>query len=202
MQQMGFSYSIPIFENRHNQPQTAMNLDALLKDKTIKPKEKTAMICRWILDQSLPIDELLSFAEKQKDPAKASCIEAIAFATRQNPRLADENVLDFVTQALTCKAPRIQWESAKVIGNVAHLFPSKLELPIANLLANTKTSGTVVRWSAAFALGEILKLRTSHNTDLSAAITRICESEEKNSIQKIYRDAIKKTENKIAGHGF
>lgn len=160
------------------------------------------MISRWILDQSLPIDELFTFAEKQKDPAKATCIEAIEFATRQNPRLADENLLDFVTQSLTCKAARVQWESAKVIGNVAHLFPSKLELPIANLLANTKSDGTVVRWSAAFALGEILKLKTRHNADLSVAIRRICESEEKNSIQKIYRDAIKKTEDKTAGHGF
>lgn len=199
---MGFFDRIPTFEIQHNQTRTAMNIEALLKDKTIKPKEKTAMISRWILDQSLPIDELLTFAEKQKNPAKATCIEAIEFATRQNPRFADENVLDFVTQSLTCKAARVQWESAKVIGNVAHLFPSKLELSIANLLANTKSDGTVVRWSAAFALGEILKLKTRHNADLFAAITRICESEEKNSIQKIYRDAIKKTENKTAGHGF
>lgn len=199
---MGFFDKIPTFEIRHNQPRTTMDIETLLKDKTIKPKEKTAMISRWILDQSLPIDELLTFAEKQKDPAKATCIEAIEFATKQNPRLADENLLDFVTQSLTCKAPRLQWESAKVIGNVAHLFPSKLELPIANLLANTKSDGMVVRWSAAFALGEILKLKTRHNVDLFAAITRICESEEKNSIQKIYRDAIKKTENKTAGHGF
>ncbi|MCK9208236.1 MAG: hypothetical protein M0P66_14090 [Salinivirgaceae bacterium] len=170
-----------------------MTIDELLKDKAIKPKEKTETISRWILDKSLPIDELISFAEKQKDPAKATCIEAMEYATKQNPNIVDESVLSFVTQALTAKAPRIKWESAKVIGNVAHLFPSKLDKSITNLLINAEHDGTVVRWSAAFALGEILKLKTKHNSDLFPAIENIYEKEEKNSIKKIYLDAIKKT---------
>lgn len=169
-----------------------MTIDELLKDKTIKPKEKTETLCKWISDHSLPADELIAFAEKQKDPAKATCIEAIEYATKQNPNFADETVLAFVTETLTEKAPRIKWESAKVIGNIAHLFPTKLDKSIANLLANTAHDGTVVRWSAAFALGEILKLKTKHNAALLPAIENICEKEEKNSIKKIYLDAIKK----------
>jgi len=170
-----------------------MTISELFNDKTIKPKDKTETISKWILDQSLPIDELIAFAEQQKDPDKATCIEAIEYATKQNPTIADETVFHFVTNTLTAKAPRIKWESAKVIGNVAHLFPSKLEQPIDNLLTNTEHEGTVVRWSAAFALGEILKLKTKHNTNLLPAIENICEKEEKNSIKKIYLDAIKKT---------
>lgn len=170
-----------------------MTLDEILQDKTIKPKEKTETISKWILDKSLPIDELISFAEKQKDPAKATSIEALEFATKKNPNIADETLLIFVTNTLTAKAPRIKWESAKVIGNIAHLFPAKLEKPIENLLTNAVDEGTVVRWSAAFALGEILKLKTKHNADLFPAIEKICEKEEKNSIKKIYLDAIKKT---------
>jgi len=170
-----------------------MTIDELLLDKTIKPKEKTETISKWILDKSLPIDELIAFAEKQKDPAKATSIEAIEYATKQNPNIGDETVLTFVTSTLAAKAPRIKWESAKVIGNIAHLFPTKLEKSIDNLLTNTEHEGTVVRWSAAFALGEILKLKTKHNKDLFPAIETICEKEEKNSIKKIYLDAIKKT---------
>lgn len=170
-----------------------MTIDELIKDKTIKPKEKTGTISKWILDKSLPIDELIVFAEKQKDPAKATSIEAIEYATKQNPKIADKTVLNFVTDALTAKAPRIKWESAKVIGNIAHLFPTQLEKIIVNLLTNTEHEGTVVRWSAAFALGEILKLKTKHNANLFPAIEAICEKEEKNSIKKIYLDAIKKT---------
>ena len=171
-----------------------MTLDELLHNKTIKPKEKTETISKWILDKSLPIDELIAFAEKQKDPAKATSIEAIEFATKQNPNIANETVLNFVTKTLTEKAPRIKWESAKVIGNIAHLYPTKLEKSISNLLDNTKHEGTVVRWSAAFALAEILKLKTKHHVYLLSAINSICEVEEKNSIKNIYLTAIKKTQ--------
>lgn len=169
-----------------------MTIDELLKDKTIKPKDKTETICKWILDQSLPVDELIVFAEKQKDPAKATCIEALEYATKQNPEIADDNVLIFVTNTLAAKAPRVKWESARVIGNIAHLFPEQLEKSISNLLINTEHEGTVVRWSTAFALAEILKLKTKYNNDLLPAIETICEKEDKNSIKKIYSDAIRK----------
>ena len=169
-----------------------MTIDELLKDKTIKAKEKTETISQRILEGSLPMDELIAFAEKQKDPVKATCIEAIEYATKQNPKIADENVLIFVIKALTEKAPRIKWESAKVVGNIAHLFPTKLEKAIVHLLANTEGyQGTVVRWSAAFALGEILKLNTKHQSELLSAIESICGQEEKNSIRKIYQEFIK-----------
>ena len=84
-----------------------MTIDELLKDKAIKPKEKTEAISKWILDKSLPVDELIAFADKQKDPSKATCIEAMEYATKQSPNIADETVLTFVTNTLTAKAPRI-----------------------------------------------------------------------------------------------
>ncbi len=169
-----------------------MTIDELLNEKAIKSKEKTETISKWILDNSLTIDELIAFAEKQKDPAKATCIEAIEYATKINSTIADEALLTYVTSSLKEKAPRIKWESAKVIGNIAHLFPSKLDKSIDNLLVNATHEGTVVRWSAAFALGEILKLKLKHNKDLFSAVESICEKEEKNSIKKIYLNAIKK----------
>ncbi|MDR2238511.1 MAG: HEAT repeat domain-containing protein [Chryseobacterium sp.] len=170
-----------------------MTIEELFKDKAVKAKEKTEIISKWILDGSLPTDELISFAEKGKDPVKGTCIEALEYATKQKPDMADETILTFVTSTLPEKAPRIKWESAKVIGNIAHQFPDQLEKPIQGLLANTDDEGTVVRWSAAFALGEILKMKTKHNATLLPAIESICEKEEKNSIKKIYLDAIKKT---------
>lgn len=169
-----------------------MTLEEILGDKAIKPKEKTDAVGQLLLKKSLSVNELLSYAENQKDPVKATCIEAIEYVTKQEPNIADGKVLEFVTQQLTAKSPRVKWESAKVIGNVAHLFPDKLEKAITHLLTNTEHSGTVVRWSSAYALGEILKLNTDHNSDLLPAIEQICENEEKNSIRKIYLAAIKK----------
>ena len=170
-----------------------MTIQELISDKVIKAKEKVETIGNWLLEGSLTTDELLVFAEKLKEPGKATCIEAMELATRQQPGIADESVLDFVTKTLTEKAPRIKWESAKVLGNIARLFPEKLEQPISNLLANTEHPGTVVRWAAAFALGEILQLKTSHNKELLPTIEAICAKELNNSIKKKYLDAIKKT---------
>jgi HEAT repeat protein len=169
-----------------------MTIQELLNDKDLKPKVKTETLSGWLLDGKISVDELVLFARTAKDPAKATCIEALEFATRQKPSILNITGFQFVTQALTVKAPRVKWESAKVTGNTAHLFPDKLDEAIKNLLDNSKHEGTVVRWSAAFALGEILKLKTKHNRNLMPAIDAICNSDEKNSIKKIYLDAIKK----------
>ncbi|MEP7237150.1 MAG: HEAT repeat domain-containing protein [Ferruginibacter sp.] len=170
-----------------------MILSELLKDKTRKTKEKTETISKWLLSGSMPTGELIAFAEKSKDSEKATCIEAIEYATKQNSQLADETVFAFVTKALTDKAPRVKWESAKVIGNIAYIFPAKLNKAISNLLTNAEYDGTVVRWATAYALGEILKLKTKHNKNLLPAIEAICDAEEDNGVKKKYLDAIKKT---------
>ncbi|MFZ1527735.1 MAG: HEAT repeat domain-containing protein [Ferruginibacter sp.] len=170
-----------------------MTLAEHLNDKTKKAKEKVETISKWLLDGSLLAEELIVFAEQAKDPEKGTCIEAIEFATRQNVTIADENVLVFVTKTLTETAPRVKWESAKVVGNIAKPFPTKLTKPISHLLTNAKDSRTVVRWAAAFALGEILKLKTKHNKDLLPRLEAICHSEQDNAIKKKYLDAIKRT---------
>lgn len=170
-----------------------MNIADLLNDKSLKPKAKTETLSSWIINNKITVDELIEFAKKAKDPAKATCIEALEFITKQNPSMANKNCFDFVSESLQAKAPRVKWESARVIGNTAHLFPDNLNVAIGNLLINTEHEGTVVRWSAAFALGEILKLKTNLNKELIPAFEAIIDREEKNSIKKIYLDAIKKS---------
>ena len=168
-----------------------MTIVELINDKTKKAKEKVATMGKWLLDGSLLTDELLAFAEKANDADKATCIEAIEFATKQNPKIADESVFAFVTKSLTENAPRVKLESARVVGNIAHLFPTKLNKAINNLLSNSENEGTVVRWAAAFALGEIFKLNTNHNRRLLPAIEAICNKEQDNGVRKRYLDAIK-----------
>jgi len=170
-----------------------MDFPELLNDKNIKPKAKTEMISKWILSNPEKINDLIDFSKNSRDTVKATCIEAIEFASKINPEIASLDCLEFVSVCLTEKAPRIKWESAKVIGNIAYLYPDKLGNAIKNLLINSEHSGTVVRWSAAFALGQIIKIETSVNKDLIPALESICLREEKNSIKKIYFEAIKKT---------
>lgn len=170
-----------------------MNFEEILNNKGIKPKEKTEILGNLILESPSGLPDLIEFVAKAKDAARATCIEAIEYATSKEPAVAGRQCLDFVTGNLKEKAPRIKWESAKVIGNIAHLYPENLEEAVKQLLVNSEHSGTVVRWSAAFALGRIIKLNTPLNKELIPAAESICNREEKNSIRKIYLDALKKS---------
>jgi hypothetical protein len=169
-----------------------LNILELIASKDLKAKEKAETLSAWLLNSNVSSDELTEIAATLKDPAKAICIEALEFATKQNPAIASEGCFDFVTKSLLSKAPRVKWESARVIGNIAHLFCNKLDDAVKNLLANSEHEGTVVRWSSAIALSEILKLKPKHYKDLMEAMEAISNREEKNSIKKIYIDAIKK----------
>ena len=169
-----------------------MELKALLDSKDIKPKEKTETISQLLIDKKLSTDELIKTALSSKDSPKATCIEALEFATLKHPEIATKACLDFVSATLTEKAPRVKWESSKVIGNIAHLYADHLDTAVKNLLVNTEHEGTVVRWSAAFALGQIVKTKHPKTKVLIPALEAICTREEKNSIKKIYTDALKK----------
>lgn len=167
-------------------------LNELFGDKTIKPKEKTETISNLLLNETLNIDELIDFAVSSKEPVKASCIEAIEYATKLKPEIADINCFYFVINSLSEKSPRVKWESARVIGNIAYKFPKEIEKALPGLLANTENQGTVVRWSSAYALGQIIKCKLSLNNGLIPTINAVCDREEKNSIKKIYLEALKK----------
>ena len=169
-----------------------MDFEKILNNKEVKSKEKTETISQMLLNGKIIIGELIEFAQTCKDPAKATCIEAIEFATKAKPEIASLACLHFVSKTLAEKAPRVKWESAKVIGNIAHLYPAKLGDAIKNLLVNAEHPGTVVRWSAAFALAQIIKLKSSLNKELFPVIESICRREEKNSIRKIYIAALHK----------
>ncbi len=169
-----------------------MEIESIINDKNTKPKDKTLALSNMLLGSEISIKDLIHYAETAKDSPKATCIEAMEYATKINPTIGNAECLIFVSKCLTAKAPRIKWESAKVIGNIAHLFPDKLDEAVKNLLANTEHIGTVVRWSAAYALGEIIKTKYGKNKTLLASIEAICEREEKNSIKKIYLAAFKK----------
>jgi len=167
-------------------------IEKILTDPSAKPAEKKQNLADWLSKNPKKLGELISFAKASKDPQKATCIEAIEEVTKKSPQIADEACFDFLTETLTAKAPRLKWEAAKTIGNIAPLFPARLNTALANLLVNSESDGTVVRWATAYALGEIVKMKTTKNKTLVPAIEAIVKREEKNSIRKIYAAALKK----------
>jgi len=103
--------------------------------------------------------------------------------------IIDSNGFEFVIQTLTENAPRVKWESAMVIGNTACLFPKLLKKASIQLLYNTGNASTVDRWSAAYALSEIILCKTRLNKELIPAIESNVKREKQNIIRKIYLHA-------------
>jgi hypothetical protein len=168
-----------------------MDVAAIFNDNTLKPKEKTERISNSLVNNELQLSDLIDYAKKSKDSIKASCVEAIEFVTAKKPEFAIKECLDFVSDCLTETAPRIKWESARVVGNIAHLFPDDLDKATVNLLKNSEHTGTVVRWSTAFALGKISTSESPLAPQLIEVCKQLASREEKNSIKKIYLQAIK-----------
>jgi hypothetical protein len=54
-----------------------MTLEQIFTDKTIKAKAKVKQIGEWLLEGTLPIDELMAFSENQTKPFKGICIQPI-----------------------------------------------------------------------------------------------------------------------------
>jgi hypothetical protein len=169
-----------------------MNINKIISDKSMKPKEKLDKLCKNLLENKITIQELMEFTENVKDPIKATCIESIEFASSKVPEIVNQKCFDFIVENLTSKAPRIKWECAKIIGNTAHLFKNKLENAVKHLLENASYEGTVVRWSAALALGKIMELKTKHNENILKEIPKLLKKEDKNNIKKMYEEAIRK----------
>src|SRR5215212_371345 len=115
-----------------------MQLNDIFQDKALTQKAKVELISNLVLDRKMDLDDLIIFAEKAQEVEKATCIESIEFATKNQPAIANEKCLKFITKSLTRKAPRIKWESAKVIGNIASIFSTKLKPAVKELLINSE----------------------------------------------------------------
>ena len=169
-----------------------MSILKLISDESVRAKEKASMLSEMIAEKPAIIPEIIDCAKVLKDSDKAIVLEAFEYISKNNHGLIEKEVLDFASNNLESKASRVKWESAKVIGNTISQFPEKAEEVAPLLLSNTDDDSTVVRWSMAFALSEILKLRLSINKELIPSVTEIMEKEGKASIKKIYSRALKK----------
>ncbi len=168
-----------------------MDVAELLKKKDLKAKEKTELLAEALMSGILAFPDIIQFASTAKEPAKATCMEALEYATSQKPEIATPDVLEFAASHLQAKAPRLKWESAKVIGNIAHLFSAQLDTAVVGLLNNSKDDSTVVRWSSAYALTRIVSLPSYSNDPFQSKLSTNLESEDKDSIKKMYTKALK-----------
>lgn len=158
-------------------------------DDAFTAKQKTRALSQWLLANVDDADQVVAFAKKAGDVDKATCLEAFEYATREVAELGSKRVFEFAAASLAERAPRVKWEAAKVVANIAHRHPRLLDKAIPGLLANAAHDGTVVRWSAARAICEIIKLGTPRNDRLIPAADALLSKERDNAIRNHYLKA-------------
>lgn len=168
-----------------------MDIVNLMKDKTAKATEKTTILSDEFKSGRLVLNDVIPLIPSLKDPAIALILAAMESATQSNPEITTEDYVVFLEDYICAKSNSLKREAARIIGNIAHLYPHDLENSIKLLLTNTDDEGTVIRWSSAYALSKILLIPQHANSDLYETVTTISEEETKSSIKNMYAKALK-----------
>lgn len=173
-----------------------MNLSEILNKTTLKSKEKNQKISAALLSGELSEKSLLEFAAQARDVDRATLMEAAEYTTKSNPDFGSIHLLQFAGEQLSSEAPRVVWESSRVIGNLCRKYSDAALKLTPRLAANTEHEGTVVRWSTAYALSQIL-IQTKDKR-LSELMRNISKKEKENSIRKIYDAALIKSASNVS----
>jgi hypothetical protein len=155
----------------------------------IKPKDKTAQLAEMLGGDKKLIAELVDSFDQLNTSQQGTCMSALTAISKENPSMLG-NCLDFVTDHLDDKAPRVKWEASEIIGSIAAKFPKQAKDAIPQLLKNTKDEGTVVKWSAAFALTEIAKAVPDTHERLLPVFAKLAKSEE-GGVKTLYTKTLK-----------
>jgi len=164
-------------------------VEQILKSRN-KPKEKVNTLAKEVKENRISIKQLIDYFKIGSVSEKGSCIEAMEHVSRDKPEIVLQHI-NFIIDHINDQAPKTKWETARVIGNLSQKYPNEVAKAVPRLLLNTEDAGTVVRWSAAFALTEIAKNNTKLRKELVPKFKEIAEKEKNNGVRNVYVKALK-----------
>jgi hypothetical protein len=155
-----------------------------------KPKELITYLSENVKKNSSLFPQLIEILQTGTDPQRGTVADVIEALSKENPDLVAPHFA-MIIGYINFKAPHVKWAASEIIGNLSKNHCVEAEKAIPNLLANTADKGTVVRWAAAFALGEIAKRCSAARTNLLPKIDEILKTEENNGVKNVYAKALK-----------
>ncbi|MFH1602087.1 MAG: hypothetical protein ABIB61_03980 [Candidatus Shapirobacteria bacterium] len=170
-----------------------MNILEEIRQANKKPKEMALFLTKKFQQQKPTPKEYRTALENASKVEQGVLIETMEFITQENPSFA-KPFLGIIIEYIASPIPKAKWEAARIIGNVIKELPTQAEKGIPNLLVNTNDQGTVVRWSAAFALGEIIKHHSKIRPKLMPKIEKIIKKEQNSGVKNVYLKAFKEIE--------
>ncbi len=167
-----------------------MDLLKEIQDSGRKGKELNLYIAKLLEAKKPSANDFATAVRTGNNVERGVCLEALEYITQTNPGFARIQIPTIIS-SLSDTAPRVKWEAARVIANIASLYPKDVETSVPGLIENAKNKSTVVRWSAALALGEIAKYNHEQKNKLLNRIKQICEKEENKGVKNVYKKALK-----------
>ncbi|MCL1972660.1 MAG: hypothetical protein FWG57_06705 [Endomicrobia bacterium] len=169
-----------------------MNIISLLDNKLIKSVEKREKIAESIRKKLITIKEIKKLEDVLDHKKMALVFEAMEAVSSEKPEISNKDWLKFTKGFVESKSNSIKREASRIVGNIAHLFPSELDAIIQSLMKNTKDEGTVIRWSSAYALARIIQIPKYANSKLFDVLTDLCGKEKENGVKNQLLNGLKK----------
>jgi len=167
-------------------------IEEILQSK-IRPKEKQTRLVAAVVSRNIPAKEFIAFFESATEVDKGTCADAMKHVSAQKPEILAP-FIDTFTEYINYKAPRVKWGVPEAIGNLAKDYPDQVAKTIPHLLKNTtddKINTTVVKWCAAFALGEIAKHNPKVRKQLLPIFENMIKNEKNTGVKNVYVKALK-----------
>ena len=165
-----------------------VSMDSSISDflaSNLTAKKKTKAIADALSSGTLNPQDLLAASSKLPDAQLAIAMESLEGATRKDPALVSDKLFALLVESLDHAAPRVQWEAARTIGNVAKQHVEHLGSAVDALLVNTTNDGTVVRWATAQALAAILRVGYTDN-NFRVRLSEIAAREQDEGVRRVY----------------
>ncbi len=157
----------------------------------LKGKGKVIALAQAILDAKITVSEILEYLKIAKKGEKGHLIESCEIISTENPALLLPHLVTIIA-LIYDQDPRVKLESAKIVGNLAPTYADLLLTAIKPLKHNALDDGTVVRWSAAFAICSLVLHNQDAFLELQDFIEKIIETEMNNGVKNQYIKALKK----------
>lgn len=170
-----------------------MNILEEIKNSNKKPKQLLVDLSNQVKKDKKLVKSVIVGLTSGNKVEKGICAEVLEHVSLDKPEFVIDT-LDTAVEYLDFDAPRVKWEVARLVGNLAKKYPEKVTVAIPKLMVNAKDKGTVVRWSVAFALSEIAKHNKKEQKKLVAEIKKIEDKEENNGVKNVYLKALKQIE--------
>jgi hypothetical protein len=164
-------------------------IDEILKSKK-KPKEKLINLVEAVEKERVSAKDFIEYFKTASEVEKGTCADVMKHISKDKPEILAPYI-DELIEYINYDTPRVKWGVPEAIGNLAQKYPEEVESAIPKLLINTKDTGTVIRWCAAYALSEIAKYNSKAQKELIPKIQEIIKKEENNGVKNVYLKALK-----------